>query len=116
MRYDFSNCVAPFLSLGMSKKHFALKLIPCRPTFAMDMTDQERSIMQEHVGYWNGLMKEGKAIVFGPVMDPKGPYGFGVIAVDDEAIVAEITANDPAATINTYEVYPMMAVTPDNMF
>ena len=28
----------------MDKKHFALKLIPCRPTFAQDMTDAERAI------------------------------------------------------------------------
>jgi hypothetical protein len=98
----------------MAKKHFALKLVPCRPSFAMDMDDAERAIMQEHQIYWKDLMQRGIALIYGPVMDPKGPYGFGVIAVDDEAVVADITAKDPAAAINTYEVYPMMAITPDS--
>jgi len=40
----------------MDKKHFALKLIPCRPTFAQDMTDEERAIMQQHVVYWREVL------------------------------------------------------------
>jgi hypothetical protein len=32
------------------------------------------------------------------------------VAVDDEAEVKEMIANDPAATINTYEYYPMLAI------
>ncbi|MFI5138911.1 MAG: YciI family protein [Sphingobacteriales bacterium] len=94
----------------MDKKYFALKLIPCRPTFAQDMTDEERSIMQQHVVYWRGLMDKGMVIVFGPVMDPKGTYGLGIIAVDDEAEVRTFIANDPASKINTYEFHPMRAV------
>jgi uncharacterized protein len=94
----------------MDKKHFALKLVPCRPTFAQDMTDEERSIMQQHVVYWRGLMNKGMVIVFGPIMDPKGPYGFAVIEVDDEARVHDIIAGDPASKINTYEFYPMRAI------
>ena len=94
----------------MDKKHFALKLIPNRPTFAQDMTDEERSIMQQHSAYWRDLMDKGMVIVFGPVMDPKGVYGLGVIEVDDEAQVHTIIANDPASKINTYEFYPMRAV------
>jgi len=94
----------------MDKKYFALKLVPCRPSFAQDMTPEERSIMQQHVAYWRDLMDKGMVIVFGPVMDPKGPYGLGVIAVDDEAEVTAFIANDPASKINTYEFYPMRAV------
>ena len=66
------------------RRHFFLKLIPCRPTFALDMTDEERAIMQRHVVYWRGLMDEGRVVVFGPVMDPGGPYGMGVIEAADE--------------------------------
>ncbi len=32
----------------MAKKYYALKLIPPRPTFAQDMTPEERNIMQQH--------------------------------------------------------------------
>ena len=99
----------------MSKKYFALKLIPPRPTFAQDMTDKERSIMQEHVGYWMELMKQGKVVVFGPVLDPQSVYGLGVVGVDSEEEVKQMTANDPAININRYEYYPMMAITPTSL-
>ncbi len=96
----------------MDKKHFALKLIPCRSTFAQDMTVEERAIMMQHVAYFKDLMDRGMVIVYGPVMDPKGVYGLGVIEVDDEAQVLAIITNDPASKINTYEYYPMRAVVP----
>ncbi len=94
----------------MDKKHFALKLIPCRPTFSQDMTPEERAIMMEHITYWKDLMDKDKVIVFGPVMDPKGTYGLGVIEAENEEEVKAIIANDPATKINTYEFYPMRAV------
>ena len=93
----------------MDKKYFALKLIPPRPTFAQDMTAGERAIIQQHVAYWVELMKKGVVLVFGPVLDPKGTYGLGIVMADDEKQVNSITINDPAASINRYEVYPMMA-------
>jgi len=40
------------------------------------MTDEERAIMNEHVAYWTELLKQGKVYAFGPVMDPKGIYGW----------------------------------------
>lgn len=96
----------------MDKKYFVLKLIPNRPDFAQTMTDEERAIMQQHVAYWNDYMDKGIMLVFGPVLDPKGMYGLGIIAVDSEAQMKELIAHDPAAKINRYEFYPMMAVTP----
>ncbi len=94
----------------MDKKHFALKLIPCRPTFAQDMSSEERAIMQQHVVYWRGLMDKGKVLVFGPVMDPKAVYGLGIIEAESEEEVKDFIANDPTTKINTYEFYPMRAV------
>jgi uncharacterized protein YciI len=94
----------------MNKKHFALKLVPSRPTFAQDMTPEERSIMQQHSAYWREFMDKGMVIVFGPVLDPKGAYGLGVMEVDNEDQVHEFIKNDPASKINTYEYYPMLAV------
>jgi uncharacterized protein YciI len=92
--------------------HYFLKLTPRRPTFAQDMTSQERAIMQEHVDYWSDLMNKGLVVVFGPVMDPKSIYGVGVVAVDDERQLKELIDNDPATSINDYEYYPMRAVMP----
>ena len=92
--------------------HYFLKLNPSRPTFAQDMTDEERAIMQQHVAYWSVLMEKGVVVVFGPVLDPKGVYGMGVVEVENEDELRELTMNDPATSINTYEYWPMRAVTP----
>ena len=94
----------------MDKKYFALYLLPPRPDFAQTMTDDERSIMQQHVGYWTSMMKQGKVVAFGPVMEPKEVYGLGIVSVDDEQEVKDLIANDPAGKINRYEYFPMRAI------
>ncbi len=94
------------------KKYFVLKLIPPRPTFAQDMSAEERSVMMLHVAYWKALMDKGFVLAFGPVLDPNGVYGLGIVEVEDEALVQQFIANDPAAAINRYEATPMLAVVP----
>lgn len=94
----------------MTKQSFFLKLNPPRPTFMMDMSEDEKSIMQKHVAYWTSLLNKGTAIVFGPVMDPKSVYGAGVVSVESEAQLKKIIENDPANGLNIYEFYPMRAV------
>ena len=94
----------------MHTKYFALYLLPSRPDFAQTMTEDERGIMMKHVAYWTELMNKGKVVAFGPVLDPKEVYGLGIIAVEDEQEVREFISNDPAATINRYEYFPMNAV------
>jgi len=79
------------------KRHFLIKLIPPRPSFAQDMTNEEKQLMQRHVAYWTGLAETGVALVFGPVADPSGSYGIGVVEVEEEH-VADLTANDPVTT------------------
>ena len=97
----------------MDKKYFALKLNPPRPDFAQTMSEEERSIMQQHGVYWRNFMSKGMVITFGPVLDPNGVYGLGIVAVDDEQEVKDFIANDPAGKINTYEYHPMLAVVPE---
>jgi uncharacterized protein YciI len=77
-----------------------------------DMTDEERSIMQRHIGYWNDLMSKGMVLAFGPVIDPQGVYGLGIVEVENEQQVKDMIANDPANGLNKYEYYLMKAVTP----
>lgn len=96
----------------MEKQFYAVYLKPSRPDFAMTMSDQERAVMMQHVGYWTEKMKQGKVYAFGPVMDPREIYGLGVVAVDDEQELKDMIANDPAGTINRYEYFPMRAVVP----
>src|SRR5438270_4826140 len=90
--------------------HYFLKLIPCRPDFAQTMNEQERNIMLQHIDYWKKYMDEGITIRYRPILDPKGVYGIGIIAVDNEDQVKELIKNDPASQINTYEYFPMRVV------
>ncbi len=78
-----------------------------RPTFHLDMTAEERAIMERHVAYWSEKAAMGTAIVFGPVMDPQGVYGIGVYQVADEAEMQRLLALDPAKGLLSYEVLPM---------
>jgi uncharacterized protein YciI len=94
--------------------HFFLKLIAPRPTFAMDLNDQEKAMMQEHFLYWKGRQDKGEVVVFGPVLDSKGPYGMGVIEAADEAGARAFADGDPAMKSNTgftCDIFPMRAVT-----
>ncbi len=91
--------------------HYFLKLNPPRTSFTLDMTPEERSIMQAHVQYWMPYVQDGTIIVLGPVADPKGGYGIAVIAVQDNSRLDELVAADPANGLCSYEIHPMRAVT-----
>jgi uncharacterized protein YciI len=81
------------------------------------MTPQEAAIMQAHVAYCGELLRARKALVFGPVADPAGAWGLGVLQLADDADPQDIIANDPvvkAAAGFTYQVMPMLrAATPE---
>jgi len=91
------------------KNYFAYKLVPPRPTFAMDQTDTEAAVMADHVAYWTNLRDQGAAVAFGPVLDPAGAWGLAVVEADTEDEVHQIRVNDPAVRTETatVEVYPM---------
>ena len=94
-------------------RYFLCKLIPPRASFPQDMTAEERSAMEEHVQYWTARMVEGIALVFGPVLDPAGPWGLGIVRVQDEAALQRLQEQDPAIQAGIglrYEALPMAAV------
>ena len=94
----------------MEKQHFFLKLNPPRTSFTVDMTAEEKEIMQRHVEYWRPYVENGTVIVLGPVFDPKGGYGIAVVEVGDEKELNRIISDDPANGLNHYEIHPMRAV------
>jgi uncharacterized protein len=65
----------------MSKQHFFVRLIPPRATFQMDMTAEEKLLMQEHVRYTREKFAAGKVLLYGPVMAPAGAFGMAVFEV-----------------------------------
>ncbi len=76
--------------------YFLLRLNAPRPTFIADMTDDELQIMRAHAGYWAGLCERGIAIAYGPVNDPAGGWGVGLLEIDDAEAAAALSAQDPA--------------------
>jgi hypothetical protein len=96
--------------MDASKKHYFLKLNPPRPDFAFTMSGEERAVMLRHVDYWGQLLKAGIAIAFGPVFDPAGGYGVGIVAADGEEQLQRLISEDPANGLNRYEYHPMRAV------
>ena len=68
-------------------RFFLCRLLPPRPSFVHDMTGDEAAIMQSHVSYWTELMAKGLAVVFGPVADPRGPWGLGIVRAQDDVQV-----------------------------
>ena len=94
--------------------HFFCKLIAPRPTFPFDMSESEKALMGEHAAYWTKMCNEGAVLVFGPVMDPKGPFGMGIFESADEADVKRRTDADPVMKANIgfkVEITPMRAIT-----
>ena len=91
---------------------FVNRLIGPRPTFPADISDAERAVMGRHAAYWAPLVENGTVIVLGPVGDPAGAYGLGVVRAADVQANAAILAADPAITAGIgfrYETAPMMA-------
>jgi len=94
------------------KKYYAAKLVSPRPTFPFDMSDHERQLMQEHSKFWQELLENDKAIVVGPVLDPNGAYGFGIVIAESEEEARLLLKDDPALKISKYEIYQMLALLP----
>ena len=80
---------------------FVMRLIAPRPTFALDMSDEEREIMGRHAAHWQPFVERGYMVVFGPVLDDTGSYGLGVIDTDDEEALRAHAAQDPVVTTGT---------------
>jgi uncharacterized protein YndB with AHSA1/START domain len=101
------NHVAPPPAL----RYFLCRLLPSRATFMVDMTAAEREVMQAHAMYWRGKLAEGHVIAFGPVADPAGGWGVGIVAVRDEAELRTFQNEDPAIKSQIglrYETLPML--------
>lgn len=77
---------------------FVFRLEAPRPSFALDMTDEEQEIMGRHAAYWQPFIDSGQMVVFGPVLDSTGSWGLGVIEAEDDDELRALAAGDPAVT------------------
>jgi uncharacterized protein YndB with AHSA1/START domain len=90
--------------------YFLFRLLPPRPTFMHDATAEELDLMRVHGVYWRGKLAEGKVVAIGPVADPAGGWGVGILRVATEAEVEGLTSNDPVMLADKgfrIEAFPM---------
>ena len=83
---------------------YVFRLMAPRPTFALDMTDEEREITGRHAAYWQPLVDAGRMVVFGPVLDGTGSWGLGVVEADDEDEIRQFASGDPVVTTGTADI------------
>jgi uncharacterized protein len=83
---------------------FVIRLKAPRPTFALDMTGEEREIMGRHAAHWQPFIDSGQMVVFGPVLDTTGSWGLGVIETEDEEELRAFTERDPVVVSGTAEI------------
>jgi uncharacterized protein YciI len=94
----------------MTRQHFFFRLIPARPTFVQDMTEYERALMAEHATYMKMFFESGSVLGYGPVLDSAGPFGIGLLEMNDLAEAERFAQGDPTikAGMNTYTIFPMI--------
>lgn len=87
--------------------YFFVRTKTHRPDFSTTMTEQEREVMMNHIGYLSQYAAKGVAIAFGPVLDPKGVYGVGIYETDSVEQMQEILNNDPGKDLLECEMFLM---------
>jgi hypothetical protein len=93
--------------------YYLVRLIPPRPDFPFTMTEAEEKGMTAHAQYWREKMAEGIVLIAGPVGDPAGAWGLGVLHVANEAALTAFEDNDPVILANLgmrYEHMPMLSI------
>lgn len=90
---------------------FVIRLKAPRPTFALDMSEEERGIMARHAAHWQPWIDSGQMVVFGPVLDASGSWGLAVVEADHEEELRTFAAQDPVVTTGTgtVEIGKMLA-------
>jgi uncharacterized protein YciI len=72
-----------------------------------------------HSAYWSDHMRAGRVVVFGPVADPQGPWGLGIVRAAALAEVETFAAHDPVIAAERgfrYEILAMLqAVLPSDL-
>jgi uncharacterized protein len=89
---------------------FLFRLLPPRADFAQTLTPAEQDVMSQHAEYWGQLLEKSRVVVFGPVADPEGVWGLGVVRADNHEEVVLLGQNDPAITsgVAAFDVLEIM--------
>lgn len=79
---------------------------PYKENFVETMTEEDARIMSIHFEYMQGLLKEGKLILAGPVTT--GAFGVSIFEAESEEEAWQLVKNDPAVIngVVTPTLYP----------
>jgi len=94
-------------------KRFLLRIEPVRKVFTLlNMTADERKIVQEHFLYLKSLHAEGKVALAAQVFDPKGLWGLIIVNAADAEAARAILDADPTIKTGMFrgEVMPTRVV------
>ena len=93
--------------------YFLTKLVPPRPSFVAEMTDEEARLMRAHADYWLPHLGAGIVLAMGPVADPAGGWGVMIANAPSLSWLEKEEANDPAILAGIgfrYENFSMPAI------
>lgn len=78
------------------------------------MTSDERELMKEHAAYLGICMEKGWVMAYGPVADPAGAFGMGLLTLPDDIEPQSITNEDPTIKAHVgfrYDIFSMPLLT-----
>jgi uncharacterized protein YciI len=89
---------------------FLFRLIPPRADFAQTMSEAEQQAMAAHMQYWQQMLDDGRVLVYGPVADPEGVWGMGVVRAESQQEALLMGGEDPvvAQGVCTFDVMEIM--------
>jgi hypothetical protein len=92
---------------------FLFKLLGPPGMSPTNMTDEQRQIMGQHAGYWQGMLEAGNAVAYGPVDDGAAGFGVGIVRADDAHHAQSLADDDPAILAEAgfrTEISPMLVL------
>jgi len=90
--------------------YYLCQLRPPRPSFLRDMTGAERELMLAHQAYMGPHVESGMVIALGPVADPAGGWGLGLMEANSLNEIKAVLAQDPVILADCgfrYETHPI---------
>jgi uncharacterized protein YciI len=103
----------PVLAQPAPLRQFLLRTEPVRKDFTLlNMTEEERSVIEGHVAYLTRLLGEGKLTFAGQAFDPKGLFGIIVVNAPDTDSASALLNGDPGVKAKLFrgEVIPFRTV------
>lgn len=102
-----------YVTPGGEGRYFMARLVPPRTTFPADATPEELDLMRAHAAHCKTLLQQGNGLLFGPVADPKGAWGLGVLRAPSEDAARALTDADPVVRAGRgfrYELLPIASL------